>query len=66
MADTDPIITNEIPSSSGLGDCETESGGHDGEEKITIRHPHHWAQKLVALMLMCLLGFGKYDVFLYM
>ncbi|XP_065202865.1 major facilitator superfamily domain-containing protein 1-like [Planococcus citri] len=61
MADTDLILSNEeIPSSSGLNNDSGESAGQNEEEKITIRHPNHLVQKLVALTLMCLLGFGSY------
>lgn len=60
MADTDLIIPNEEPSSSDANVCQAENGHHEeDEEKITIRHPNHLLQKFVALMLMCLLGFGK-------
>ena len=59
MADTDRIISNEVlPSSSGLNDDSVETAGQNEEERITIRHPNHIVQKLVALTLMCLLGFG--------
>lgn len=61
MADTDRIISNEeIPSSSGLNDDAVETAGQNEDERITIRHPNHTAQKLLALTLMCILGFGSY------
>lgn len=62
MADTDRIISSEeLPSSSGLNDDSIETAGQNEDERITIRHPNHIVQKLLALTLMCTLGFGKWS-----
>jgi len=33
---------------------------HEDDCKITWTHPSHIFQRLIALFLMCLIGFGKY------
>jgi len=33
---------------------------HEDDCKVTWTHPSHIFQRLIALFLMCLIGFGKY------
>lgn len=33
---------------------------HEDDCKVTWIHPSHIFQRLIALLLMCLIGFGKY------
>lgn len=49
------LITHEpaIPSTSSR---IPDSGANS--QRVTLSHPNHWLQKIVALSLMCVLGFG--------
>ncbi|KAK7593110.1 hypothetical protein V9T40_007862 [Parthenolecanium corni] len=51
------LITHEpaIPSTSSR---IPDSGANS--QRVTLSHPNHWLQKIVALSLMCVLGFGSY------
>ncbi len=59
--DTDSLLPYDalIPSTS-VERHEPITVVIDRLPKVTIGHPNHFLQKLVALILMCLLGFGKY------
>lgn len=53
------LINNEpaIPSTSSIIP-DSETNHHMQHERVRLSHPNHWLQKVVALTLMCVLGFG--------
>lgn len=53
------LINNEpaVPSTSSRVPV-SETNNYNQHEHVGISHPNHWLQKIVALTLMCVLGFG--------